>query len=917
MLFEKKEQFNILSCGTCGSSGYLNFKKCPQCKGKGFGVSRRGKFLYWGQPLNSYHVRLRRGREILDKFNVIGAIVFGLGFLFLYVWHVYRFALAEQIFTVSYWINGDDSWRVIFWLSIISFSYMIYRISAMGVEIEEVETRAYGQDKVEWDSLSVESWPQVHRLSNKKKKDISDTFSMEVRQLLDRAYIFAESERSVRFAVSHLFYTILDTQEVVGIFVRLGVSSKAIKGKVAALLKKGEKSVIPIVSEDVKQVLLHAYEMAYSDRQELVDLSELLLAAVMQSEAIQEILYDFNIDGQKLNNVVGWVRTRKKLKRQKIKLSKAATRRSKHGLDRAMTAVATPFLNSFSMDLTLSAKYGRLNPCMARDKEIEEIFRIVDAGQQSVILVGEHGVGKMSIMEGIAQRMVEENVPERLKDKRLVYLSNSSLLAGTSVSGAQERLIRIMNEVARAGNIILLINNLDDLVGTAQGQGENLDVSETLAEYLVRGNFLTFATTTVEGYSRNIVNTQVGKSFSKVDIEEMDVNQTVQVLESKVAHAEYKNNVFFTYDALEKAAVLADQFMYDQNMPASAIEVMRETAAMVHSKSKELHLVKPDDVAKVISDKTGVLTTSITESESEKLLRLEEEMHQRIIGQHEAVSLVANALRRARAEMRSQDRPIANFLFLGPTGVGKTELAKTIAQIYFGSEERMIRLDMSEYQDKLSIYRLIGEPNRQGTGLLTEAVRQNPFSLLLLDELEKADSGILNLFLQVFDDGRLTDSVGRVINFCNTIIIATSNAGTDFVQEQLRQGIPLEQIRQSMIRTELKQYYRPEFLNRFDAIVLFKSLTKQEIRQIASLMLKRVEQDLEKRGITLRVKSQALDAMADVGYDPEFGARPMRRAIQDYVENKLAELLISGKLRRKDEVVLGENLEIIVDKGED
>ncbi|MBP7992790.1 MAG: ATP-dependent Clp protease ATP-binding subunit, partial [Candidatus Magasanikbacteria bacterium] len=297
---------------------------------------------------------------------------------------------------------------------------------------------------------------------------------------------------------------------------------------------------------------------------------------------------------------------------------------------------------------------------------------------------------------------------------------------------------------------------------------------------------------------------------------------------------------------------------------------------------------------------------SISEDESAKLMRLEDSMHKRVVGQSEAVTMVASALRRARAEIRSKNRPIANFLFLGPTGVGKTELAKTIADVYFGSEDRMIRVDMSEYQDKTSMYRLIGQPGQQGTGLLTEAVREKPFSLILLDELEKADPNILNLFLSVFDDGRLTDSVGRVIDFTNTIIIATSNAGTGFIQEAVRAQMPVAEIREQLLRKELKQYYRPEFLNRFDGVIVFTPLTRAEIKQVAGFMLKRVAKDLETRGVELRVEDAALEALAEVGFDPEFGARPMRRAIQDKVEDPLAELVLSGKLRRRDILVLGE-----------
>ncbi|MBD3311491.1 MAG: AAA domain-containing protein [Candidatus Magasanikbacteria bacterium] len=914
MMFEKNSPMDLVICSKCTGSGYINNNKCKNCSARGFGYQKRGKFLFWGEPLSTYHLKLKKSRDLLDKINIMAALVFSAGFFILFVWHVYTLNLYEDLFTFDYWLRSLDNYRIIFWLGVISVAYLIYRISILEREMEPVEKKSYKEQKMPEKRLTLNSWSDIDKLKKDEIKDISDSFTNESLQVLQAAYEKALKLQSPTVSILHIFLSLLESSKILGVFVRLGVSDKILINSLKPLLKKGDRPVIPILSDDVKQIISHSYELAFEKRQDFVEVTELLMSTVGQSEKIQELLYDLKIDQQKLSNVVDWIRIREKIIKQRKRQAKAAVHRSKHGMDRAMTAVATPFLNSFSQDLTLRAKLGGFSPCMARDKEINEIFRVIESGRQSVILVGDHGVGKKTIIEGIAQRMLEDNTPKRLQDKRLVQLSTSSLLAGVSVSGAQERLLRIMNEIVRAGNIILFVENLHDLVGSVDGGSEGLDVSETLAEYLGSGKFLTLATTVPNAYNKKIINSQIGTVFSKVLIKEMDVNQTIQVLESKVSGVEFKNNVFFTYDALEAASKMADQYIHEQTLPESAIEIMSETAAYVNGANDKLQLIKEDDVAKIITDKTGVKATAITEDESEKLLRLEDEMHNRVVGQDEAVSLVANALRRARAKMRSEDRPIANFLFLGPTGVGKTELAKTITSVYFGDEKRMIRIDMSEFQDKTAIYRLIGEPNKQGTGLLTEAIRQNPFSLLLLDELEKADPNVLNLFLQVFDDGRLTDSVGRVIDFTNTIIIATSNAGTDYVQEQLSQNVELEEIRQKMIRSELKQYYKPEFLNRFDAIVLFKSLTKEEIKKIASLMLKRVAVDLENKGIGLKVTDEALEALVSVGYDPEFGARPMRRAIQDYVENKLAELIISGKLNRRDVVVLGDGLEIKISR---
>lgn len=869
------------------------------------GRGARGRWLYFGLPLTRYHIALRRARGWLRRFEVMGALIFALGFF--------------GLFSLRFWRQGmlaDALGQVLFWLGAISVSFLVYRLMHASQTPVMVETRDYRPAPVRSGGMpAIESWEAGQRLPRSKRQDIAAALTNEGGQALETAYLTAAAHHNEAAVPLHLFYALLKSVSIRGIFIRLGLPVKQLESFVSEAIPKGQAKAEPILSPDLIQVLFQAYESAWEARQEYVDVTELLLATVRQSTAIQELLYDLKVDGDKLQNAIEWVRVRERLRRQHQRFQRAAARVNKHGIDRAMTAVATPYLNSFSQDLTIAAKYGYLSPCVARDKEIEEIFRVIEGGRQSVVLVGEHGVGKMSVIEGIVQRMIEGNAPKRLQEKRFVQLSTSALLAGTTVSGAQERLIRMIGEVRRARNIILFINNLQDLVSLRQDSGnEGLDVAETLAEYMQQGGVLTFATSTVDGYNRYIQNNQLSTVFTRIEVGEMSENQAIQVLESKAGQVEYKHDIFFSYEAIEAAVKYAKRFLHDQRLPESALELMSEAASLTKSQQGANAIVSAEAVGMVIADKTGIPATSISEDESAKLLRLEEAMHQQVIGQDEAVQLVANALRRARAEIRSTKRPIANFLFLGPTGVGKTELGKTIAAVYFGGENRMVRLDMSEFQDKAGVYRLIGQPGQPGTGLLTEAVRQRPFSLVLLDELEKADPDVVNLFLQVFDDGRLTDSIGRVIDFTSTIIIATSNAGTAYVQEQIAQGMPTEKIRQALLRGELKKYYRPELLNRFDAVVLFTPLNREEIKQVAGLMLKRVAKDLEQRGVALRVEEAALEALSVTGFDPEFGARPMRRAIQEQVENKLAELILSNKLNRRDTVVLGAGAEIRVER---
>lgn len=903
MQFAQNDELKILKCERCQGSGIGKAGKCGQCQGKGRAAWWNNELLYWNWPVSKYHISLRRGRTILNTFRVMGGMIFAFSFIGLFLWNVYRLDIFTEIFQMDFWLQRAVHGKVFLWLGIAALGYVWYRIVLMGKPAEIVPN----YDRIEFDPTNSPAltWSGINKQKKINRRDLASMATIPTKNVIDQAFKLALAEGSSAVLPKHLFLAMLDQTMVGNMFIRLGVSPQSIKARVAQLARAviGKPSE-PDLSPQTEQIIFNAYIIAAKTHDTHIRESELMLAGVRAWPELQEALYDLNIDSTKLDNVVAWVRIREKLRENYTALRKASSHRSKHGMDRAMTAVATPFLNSFSEDITLQAQYGHLDPCVARDETMDEIFRIIEGGQQSVLLVGPPGVGKMSIIEGIAQRMVEDRVPDRLKDKRLVMISTSALLAGTTTSGAQQRVNQIMDELARARNIILVVNNIVDLINTGTEGG--MSVAETLAEHLGNGEFLTLATANPDGYHKYIASSELSSVFAKVEVPIMEENQVIQVLESKAGFVEYKHQVFFSYDALASCVKYSLRFMHDQYVPESALALMSESASLAHAKHASHPLVSGEDVAAVIAQKTGIPSESISEDESAKLLRLEDAMHKRVVGQSEAVTMVASALRRARAEIRSKNRPIANFLFLGPTGVGKTELAKTIADVYFGSEDRMIRVDMSEYQDKTSMYRLIGQPGQQGTGLLTEAVREKPFSLVLLDELEKADPNILNLFLSVFDDGRLTDSVGRVIDFTNTIIIATSNAGTGFIQEAVRAQTPVVQIREQLMRKELKQYYRPEFLNRFDGVIVFTPLTRTEIKQVAGFMLKRVAKDLESRGVELRVEEAALEALAEVGFDPEFGARPMRRAIQDKVEDPLAELVLSGKLRRRDILVLGE-----------
>jgi ATP-dependent Clp protease ATP-binding subunit ClpC len=902
MEFETPPPLPILGCQTCHATGSVGIKRCPTCHGLSVGRFSRGVFLYFGETMTRYQIAIRRARKIVYHAQIVAVLIAALVCISIFSWTIYGRIGFDALLTAGFWLEREGGAQLFLWFAVLCISFLVYRTFRYHQPPVTVDRKRYGDKDVEQGMDEELRWANVSRLPKKKKKDISKTFSPAAKAAVEQAYRIADGHNHPAVDATHLFWTLLSNSEVVGIFLRLGIPIKPLKRRIASTFHTEKTQRVPVLSDAIFQVLFVSYEDAYISRQPIVDVTELLLAAVGQSPDIQDMLYDIDIDKAKLDSVVQWVRIRARLRRRYLQTREAASHRNKHGLDRAMTAVATPFLNAFSQDLTMAAVYGHLPACVARDKELDEIFRIVESGRQSILLVGDHGVGKMSIMEGIVQRMIEDDVPARLQDKRMVQLSTTSLLAGTTVSGAQERLLKMVQEISKAKNIILFIHNLEDLMGGGDGSG--FDVSEALAQFISSGRLLLFATTTPDGYNKHILRSQIGTAVARVDVKEMTTDQTIEVLQSKAGGIEYKQRIFFSYDSVHSAATFAEKFLHEQRLPESAIAIASEAASYVRSAKGEHQLVQKDDVAKIIHDKTGIPVTSLSQDESAKLLQLEDAMHKRVIGQEEAVTSVAASLRRARADVRSTKRPIANFLFIGSTGVGKTELAKTIADVYFGGEDRMIRVDMSEYQDSSSVYRLIGQTGQQGTGLLTEAVRQKPFSLVLLDEMEKADPKILDLFLQVFDDGRLTDSVGRVIDFTNTIMIATSNAGTAFVQQGIRDGLSREQIQEGLMRRELQQHFRPEFLNRFDGIITFHPLRPEHVRQIATLMLKRVEKDLETRGIGFRATDEGLVAIAERGYDPEFGARPLRRAIQNTVEDGLAELLLSNSVQRRDTVVL-------------
>ncbi|MFC1613329.1 AAA family ATPase [Patescibacteria group bacterium] len=902
---------NII-CQNCDGNGTKNSRQCPECNGKGLEAIIENKIYYWGMSMSRIFIYQRALKKNIDKFiNFILIIFTGLGLFSLGI-YIYLLKDFNQIIKNLFLPNYSENYAILilfFWMGLLPFMYLVHRLERLSNQGTKVKKKISYLD----DEIPKKNIDDYNDLRKKEKIDISSAFTQNAIKVIEDIYKFINKNGNKNINPFILLTSLLQQDRISIIFLRLGVDYARLKDQTIKGMtemrwsKQGEYFL--------KKILLDAYIEAYLSKQDKVDVEELLISLIKndalcldnsKKSVIIDMLYELEIDSQKLINVVEWLRIRELMYKNQRKYRKKAFLKPKGVMNKAMTSVATPILDRYSQDLTFLAKYGYLFPCIGRKLEIQSIFRAIESGRNGVILSGDIGVGRSAIISGIAQSMVAEDVPKAWQDKRLVSLSIARLVSGANPQNAMERLSRAIDEVMHSKNIILVIENIEGMIGISSGSsGSSLDLSEVLTSIMSKSNLIVIATTTSQDYTKYIEKSILEEVFYKINIEEPEDNELIQILESKTIEIESKNKVFFSYGALEKALIYAKRFIHNKFLPAKAIDLIEETGVFVKKNKGSKSIILAEDVAKLVSQKIKIPLTKITGAEGDKLVNLENRIHKRMIDQVEAVKAVASALKRARVEFRDIKRPIANLMFLGPTGVGKTELAKTVAEVYFGDEKEMIRIDMSEYQNKDSIDRLIGAPDDYGiSGLLTEQVRKNPFSLILLDEIEKAHPDILNIFLQVFDDGRLTDNKGRVIDFSNVIIIATSNAGTSFIQEEIKKAVEVNEIRKALISRELKKYFRPEFLNRFDSIVVFKPLSIGDIKEIAKLMLKSSAEQMDKKGIKLEVDDQALDWIANLGYDPVFGARPLRRAIQNNIDTVLAEYLIERKVKRGDKVLI-------------
>ncbi|EWG09248.1 ATP-dependent protease ATP-binding subunit ClpC [Cytobacillus firmus] len=648
----------------------------------------------------------------------------------------------------------------------------------------------------------------------------------------------------------------------------------------------------------------------------------------------------------------------------------------------------TPTLDGLARDLTAIAREGSLDPVIGRSKEIQRVIEVLSRRtKNNPVLIGEPGVGKTAIAEGLAQQIINNEVPETLRDKRVMTLDMGTVVAGTKYRGEfEDRLKKVMDEIRQAGNIILFIDELHTLIGAGGAEGA-IDASNILKPSLARGELQCIGATTLDEYRKYIEkDAALERRFQPITVDEPTAEESVQILEGLRDRYEAHHRVTITDAAIEAAVKLSDRYISDRFLPDKAIDLIDEAGSKVRLRSyttppnlKELEVkledvrkekdaavqsqefekaaslrdteqrlreqleetkktwkekqgkenseVTVEDIANVVASWTGIPVSKLAQTETEKLLNLEEILHSRVIGQEEAVKAISKAVRRARAGLKDPKRPIGSFVFLGPTGVGKTELARALAEAMFGDEDAMIRIDMSEYMEKHSTSRLVGSPpgyvGYEEGGQLTEKVRRKPYSVVLLDEIEKAHPDVFNILLQVLEDGRLTDSKGRTVDFRNTVLIMTSNVGAEALKRNKYVGFNIQDGEQDYkdmkgkVMEEMKKSFRPEFLNRIDEIIVFHALEKKHLQEIVSLMSDTLTKRLKEQDITLELTDAAKEKISVEGYDPEYGARPLRRAIQKHIEDRLSEELLRGTVLTGQSVVIDvKDGEFVVRTGE-
>ena len=803
-----------------------------------------------------------------------------------------------------------------------------------------------------------------------------ERFTERARQVVVLAQEEARTLKHNYIGTEHILLGLLREEEGLAarVLESLDINVERVRAQVVRIVGSGEEVTsgqIPFTPR-AKKVLELALREALSLGHNYIGTEHILLGLVRENEGVAaRILLDFDADSEKIRNEVIRMLSGPGGRRQGQAAGAGAGSGSSEGKK------SSKLLDQFGRNLTKLASDGKLDPCVGRETEIERIMQILSRRtKNNPVLVGEPGVGKTAVVEGLAQRITSAEVPELLRGKQIYTLDLAALVAGSKYRGEfEERLKKVMKEITQRGDIILFIDELHNLVGAGAAEGA-IDAASILKPALARGELQTIGATTLDEYRKYLErDSALERRFQQIRVDEPTIDQTVEILQGLRDRYEQHHKVQITDEALEAAADLASRYISDRFLPDKAIDLIDEAASRMRIKSmsappanrelesevettrrekeaaidaqefekaaalrdeerkltnrkRELEQawengesgerpsIGEEEIADIVSMWTGIPVFKLTEAETQKLMRMEDELHKRVIGQHPAIEVISKAIRRSRAGLKDPKRPTGSFIFLGPSGVGKTELARTLAEFLFGDDEALVRIDMSEYMEKHSVSRLVGSPpgyiGYDEGGQLTEAIRRKPYSVLLLDEIEKAHPDVFNILLQILEDGRLTDAQGRTVDFRHAIVIMTSNIGAaeiarntplGFAVTEDETGITYDDMK-SRIMGELKKVFRPEFLNRIDDVIVFHKLQKDEIKQIVDLLLLRIRESMAERELQLELTDGAKELLVDKGWDPAMGARPLRRAIQRYIEDPLADFVLRAELHPGATVVV-------------
>ncbi len=798
-----------------------------------------------------------------------------------------------------------------------------------------------------------------------------ERFTERARQVVVLAQDEARALKHNYIGTEHILLGLLREEEGLAarVLESLDITVEEVRAQVARIVGQGDEVTtgqIPFTPR-AKKVLELALREALSLGHNYIGTEHILLGLVRENEGVAaRILLDFDADAEKIRNEI--IRM----------LSGPGRRQPGAGGPVGEKSKSSKLLDQFGRNLTKQSQEGRLDPVVGRQTEIERLMQILSRRtKNNPVLIGEPGVGKTAVVEGLAARIASNQVPELLKGKQIYTLDLAALVAGSKYRGEfEERLKKVMKEIMQRGDIILFIDELHNLVGAGAAEGA-IDAASILKPALARGELQTIGATTLDEYRKYLErDAALERRFQQVRVEEPSVDETVQILRGLRDRYEAHHRVTITDAALQAAAELSDRYIQDRHLPDKAIDLIDEAASRLRIKSmsappryreledeiervrkekeaaienqefekaaslrdKERKLtqkkreleeqwrssesteaqpeVGEEEIADIVSMWTGIPVFKLTEAESQKLIRMEEELHKRVVGQEEAITAVSRSIRRARAGIKDPKRPTGSFIFLGPSGVGKTELARTLAEFLFGDEDALIQVDMSEYMEKHSVSRLVGSPpgyiGYDEGGQLTEAVRRKPYSVLLLDEIEKAHPDVFNILLQILEEGKLTDAQGRRVDFRNTIVIMTSNLGASQISKNTgfgftigdESGLSYDEMK-SRVMGELKKVFRPELLNRIDEIIVFHKLTKDEIMSIVDLLLRRLREQMATHEVSIELTDEAKELLVDKGYDPAMGARPLRRAIQRYIEDPLADFVLGRELEPGSTILVG------------